>query len=588
MDFFLDLFNTPGALYYLAGGAFILAGLYLLSRKLKPKGAKNLEAAASDSTAKALAAPLEKKAAAKAAKEAKEAKKKAEKEAFRAKKRKGERIEPPPLEAEQSMEALPDFAPDSGPEPLADLATLQAAPLIDTEAAPPPPDFLDSDQNFEIAPSKPGTFRAVELKAANNDVSPSLKAPPLGPSVTPLDSAMPPAAEPVLAQAMSQEPPLVHSVPPNQVHPSAGVRIGAGATRLPTQVSPQLAPQVAAQVSPQGAPQAADQVTPQAAPQAAAQVPPQVAPQVASNVAPQLVADFVPSSAPHDEVSVEVYNSPLEANASNASNGANQSTFDSELPEALVESVEELAASLAVQAPSAQEMPSPPAPVSPKRLQPQPPQLAASPAPAPDLVQAPTSSGPPTPLAAHDLKELSPTTPPSALNTKRLLVGETELIAPIAIEQTQLPKSSKSSPAPGVKPAAPTIQELEVNYAKNAFMNPREIVYYKLLRSAFNHHLIFPKVASIAAVAPNSRNLEHLKIAEYVLTNTSLSFVVCDVRLNIVAVVEVVDESRTLSNKEKARDFILKKAGCNVVRFYAGDPPPDSADLRHLILDSEF
>ena len=109
------------------------------------------------------------------------------------------------------------------------------------------------------------------------------------------------------------------------------------------------------------------------------------------------------------------------------------------------------------------------------------------------------------------------------------------------------------------------------------------MVYYKLLRSAFTQYLIFPKVTSRAAVSVSSKNPEHLKVAENVLTNTSVSFIICDVKLNIKAVVQLVDDSQPPSNKDKARDYILKKAGCVLVRFYSGDNPPDAATLRKLL-----
>jgi hypothetical protein len=47
----------------------------------------------------------------------------------------------------------------------------------------------------------------------------------------------------------------------------------------------------------------------------------------------------------------------------------------------------------------------------------------------------------------------------------------------------------------------------------------------------------------------------------------------------------VVDEKEPLSNKDRARDYILKKAGLLVVRFYSGDTPPDVSTLRKLLTD---
>ncbi|MDR2339154.1 MAG: DUF2726 domain-containing protein [Deltaproteobacteria bacterium] len=117
-------------------------------------------------------------------------------------------------------------------------------------------------------------------------------------------------------------------------------------------------------------------------------------------------------------------------------------------------------------------------------------------------------------------------------------------------------------------------------------MTPLEIVYYKLLRGALRQYLIFPRVSSGAVVRAQSPDKEHKKIADNILAGTSLSFIVCDVRLNVRAVVEVVDENEAPTNKEKARDYILKKAGCVLVRFYSGDKPPDPETLRMRVIGS--
>jgi hypothetical protein len=172
-----------------------------------------------------------------------------------------------------------------------------------------------------------------------------------------------------------------------------------------------------------------------------------------------------------------------------------------------------------------------------------------------------------------------------------LKASQTQMTTPIQIDQTQLPRVMKEAVAAqtaetgstGV--ATVTVQELEATYQKNIFLNSLEIVYYKLLRSAFTQFLIFPKVTSRAAVTVISKNSDHLKVAENVLTNTTLSFVICDVKLNIRAVVEVVDDKQPPSNKDRARDYILKKAGLMVVRFFSSDTPPDISTLRKLLSD---
>ncbi|MDR2349778.1 MAG: DUF2726 domain-containing protein [Deltaproteobacteria bacterium] len=162
--------------------------------------------------------------------------------------------------------------------------------------------------------------------------------------------------------------------------------------------------------------------------------------------------------------------------------------------------------------------------------------------------------------------------------------GQTRMAAPINIDQTQMPKSMKK-PGKGDKKTV-TIQDLDVDYEKTSFMTPLEIVYYKLLRGALKQYLIFPRVTTKAVVKATSPDAEHQKIADNVLNSTNLSFIVCDVRLNIRAIVEIVDENEIPTNKDKARDYILKKAGCLLVRFYSGDKPPDAETLKVRIMGS--
>jgi hypothetical protein len=162
------------------------------------------------------------------------------------------------------------------------------------------------------------------------------------------------------------------------------------------------------------------------------------------------------------------------------------------------------------------------------------------------------------------------------------IAGRTHMATPIQIDQTQLPGAARQAS----EKKSVTIQDLDVAYEKLPFMTPLEIVYYKLLRGALKQYLIFPRVSSGAVVKAASKDREHQKIADNILNGTNLSFIVCDVRLNVRAVVEVVDENEVPTNKEKARDYILKKAGCLLVRFYSGDKPPDVDTLRLQIIGS--
>jgi hypothetical protein len=178
----------------------------------------------------------------------------------------------------------------------------------------------------------------------------------------------------------------------------------------------------------------------------------------------------------------------------------------------------------------------------------------------------------------------SPGAVPQARQAGPQIAGMTHMATPIQIDQTQIPAGSRAK-APQEKKTV-TIQDLNVSYEKLPFMTPLEISYYKLLRGALKQFLIFPRVASSAVVKAESGDPEHKKIADNILGGTHLSFIVCDVRLNVRAVVEVVDEGMAPTNKEKARDYILKKAGCVLVRFYSGDKPPDPETLRLQIIGS--
>jgi hypothetical protein len=207
---------------------------------------------------------------------------------------------------------------------------------------------------------------------------------------------------------------------------------------------------------------------------------------------------------------------------------------------------------------------------------------------APDAAQALEEGAAPAPPAAEPILAAKPM---SILEGRGgvLKASQTQMSTPIQIDHTQLPRVMKDAVTVPQTVGAPavtvTVQELDATYQKNIFLNSLEIVYYKLLRAAFTQFLIFPKVTSRATVTVISKNPDHLKVAENVLSNTTISFVVCDVKLNIRAVVEVVDDKQPLSNKDRARDYILKKAGMVIVRFYSGDTPPDVSTLRKLLSD---
>ncbi|MDR1546464.1 MAG: DUF2726 domain-containing protein [Deltaproteobacteria bacterium] len=533
MDFLLSFVEGPN-LYYLLGLVLVLAVLALVARKAKSKGKSSPKTDALP-TQESL---VDKKVAALAAKAAKAAQKKAQAAAKAAQKRKGK--QPPEAEPAPPDDGLPAVAPAVA------LAVAPAAPVSPAAAV-------------VAAPQTGGVFRAVQLKAVQavpGEAAPRSSASPLPPPAPPT----PKPVEPPPAIKLAPQPPSPpQPVPPAQskVKSLFGVKIGS--TLRGVKPSEDADPPVsqAATATPADDLRLADpdvdqpsELTPALEPpdeqsgdlDKAAQAIESAAAAVWHSMAEP--ASVSPTAAPDVSEAFE-----LDVTPRDESEPAQPAAFDVPAPPAAAAPVS--SASLA-----------PPAP-------PAPPAAAASPAATPtiQLVEEP---------------------PMTTLESRggALQASCTQMTTTIQVDQTQLPRNLKpaSSVAP-VSGGAVTVQELDAVYEKNIFLTPLEIVYYKLLRSAFTQYLIFPKVASQAAVTIVSRNAEHRKVAENVLATTCLSFVVCDVKLNIKAVVEVLDENETPSNKERARDYILKKAGCLLVRFYSGDTPPDVESLRRLLLD---
>ncbi|MDR1111475.1 MAG: DUF2726 domain-containing protein [Deltaproteobacteria bacterium] len=569
-----DIFGQGNSSKFtLAGGAFLLVFVYLVFRKLRPQSPKKKEAKPGPAEGPVSdEMVVDKKMARLAAKAAKEAKKKAKAAAKLAAKHKGKlpaQAGPGPAEVGQpslagpAEESVPSFVlplPAMSPS-AAQSVTAEAAPLLALAASPVPE---------ALASPAPGNFKAVQLKAAQSGpvlpqaaqapgpafqfAAPHPQAVPVGPGV--------PEASPAFVWPAQAPPALTFGVTP-QDQPSPVFGGPAQATPAPqssTPISPQPAPLDQA-IQPQSgtgvriasggqteSPPVPDPPLEEAAPadgqDAPVPVPEFQAPGPPAEKVPEILelepAAQVDEAAPLLEVeSVPDHGSPGEE--ARKETVVQTSPLPPEGPEAPLPEV-----------PGEEIAPSPEA------------QRAA----APPILQA---------------------KPMSILESRGgvLKASKTQMATPIQIDQTQLPRVMKeavaSSQPDGV--ATVTVQELEVTYQRNIFLSSLEIVYYKLLRAAFTQFLIFPKVTSRAAVTVISRNPDHLKVAENVLSNTALSFVVCDVKLNIRAIVEVVDEAQPASNRDRARDYILKKAGLVVVRFYSGDTPPDVATLRKLLAD---
>ncbi|MDR1298048.1 MAG: hypothetical protein LBO05_11935 [Deltaproteobacteria bacterium] len=654
LNMFSEMFGDSSSSYYLGGGAFLLVFIYLIfsrgkggpSKKKEPKPPKQPKAPKPDK-AEAAEAAVDKKMAKLAAKAAKEAQKKAAAAAKLAAKHKG-KLPPPAPETRAGQ--------DRGPAAF--------------EPAPVPPPAFPAPLFPDPAPAPAsGAFRAVALKAAQNNLilAPGQEAPRPAPpqptvAVPPPVRPQPQPASVETVETVRPEPPaadlakaaeLVVSpvpAPPARGEPETPV------FERPGQASPRdefirqeppvglLAPGTGPSSTPV-APQVLEAVEQPAASAgvriASGTQMPVPAPGPDYDQDPSYGQSRVIGEDPPFGQS-QMYEAPDPPEGARYFNETVESVEPAELPaveiQTLTDAVEEagprstgaaaggledapspeergngngrgadfeedgLEPVLDLEAASVLEAPRPPEPPRQTLVQPSP--SGGSHAPdageledelpppeAPEPPAAPVAAPVAAPLAAA--LTLPQARPMSILEGRGgvLKASQTQMSTPIQIDQTQLPRVMKQAavetPAPGQTQgaAAITVQELDVTYQRNIFLNSLEITYYKLLRAAFTQFLIFPKVTSRAAVTAISRNADHLKVAENVLTNTTLSFVICDVKLNIKAVVEVVDESQTPANKDRARDYILKKAGLMVVRFYSGDTPPDVATLRRLLTD---
>ncbi|MDR1308640.1 MAG: DUF2726 domain-containing protein [Deltaproteobacteria bacterium] len=547
-----DIFGQGNSSKFtLAGGAFLLVFVYLVFRKLRPQSPKKKEAKPGPAEGPVSdEMVVDKKMARLAAKAAKEAKKKAKAAAKLAAKHKGKLPSPAgpgpaamgqPSLAGPAEESVPSFVlpPPAMSPSAAQALTAEAVPLLALAASPVPE---------ALASPAPGNFKALQLKAAQS-----------GP-------VLPQAAQ-APGPAFQFAAPHTQAVPGGPGVPEASTVFGGPAQAAPAQqsstpISPQPAPLDQAILPPSGTGVRIASGGQTESPSAPASEPPlEEAEPADGQDAPVPFPEFQAPGPPAEEVPEILELEPA-------------AQVDEAAPLLEVESVpdhgspgEEARKETVVQT----------SPLPPEGLEAPLPE-----APGEEIAPSPEAQR----MAAPPILQAKPM---SILESRGgvLKASQTQMATPIQIDQTQLPRVMKeavaSSQPDGV--ATVTVQELEVTYQRNIFLSSLEIVYYKLLRAAFTQFLIFPKVTSRAAVTVISRNPDHLKVAENVLSNTTLSFVVCDVKLNIRAIVEVVDEAQPASNRDRARDYILKKAGLVVVRFYSGDTPPDVATLRKLLAD---
>lgn len=100
-----------------------------------------------------------------------------------------------------------------------------------------------------------------------------------------------------------------------------------------------------------------------------------------------------------------------------------------------------------------------------------------------------------------------------------------------------------------------------------AILTKRELQFFQVLEQALPHAYIFPQVSFSAILTTKgfyTRSQFNRKIAD---------FVICDERMNIVALIELDDSShKGREQQDAARDAMLNEAGYPVLR-YAKIPP---------------
>lgn len=100
-----------------------------------------------------------------------------------------------------------------------------------------------------------------------------------------------------------------------------------------------------------------------------------------------------------------------------------------------------------------------------------------------------------------------------------------------------------------------------------AILTRRELQFFQVLEQALPHAYIFPQVSFSAILTTKgfyTRSQFNRKIAD---------FVICDERMNIVALIELDDSShKGREQQDAARDAMLNEAGYPVLR-YAKIPP---------------
>lgn len=130
------------------------------------------------------------------------------------------------------------------------------------------------------------------------------------------------------------------------------------------------------------------------------------------------------------------------------------------------------------------------------------------------------------------------------------------------------PVSSPSyRPCPG--PADDDITEYkDVRYYSRPLMSRMEVNLWRLLYQAAPGYHIFPQVSLSALLTAQSSDPGHLRAALRALAGAAIDFVICDTKLNVVALVELNENDRQDTQEKNRRlDFITGQAGYRTARF---------------------
>lgn len=119
-------------------------------------------------------------------------------------------------------------------------------------------------------------------------------------------------------------------------------------------------------------------------------------------------------------------------------------------------------------------------------------------------------------------------------------------------------------------------------YKARQFMTDNEAEFFGRLVVALPDHYVFPQVAMTALIESAASNKKKAHSDRLRIAQQRVDYVVCDRRCQVVAVVELDDQTHS-RNKDKIRDERLQQGGFRTVRFQSKSKPSPEA-LRAAIL----